>query len=383
MNILILSPFFYPEPISTGKYNTVLSEAVRDRLNNASIDVVCSHPIYPSWKVSVTDLQLPKINVIRGGRGLKFPARAVFRRAVLEMWYVFHVTKSLFFKSNYTHVVAIFPPSLFALVLPALLSRAKIIGIVHDLQGVYASRNNGVGKGLLSGAIRFVEARAFKSCDKLIFLSQSMLDVADKAYSLDRSRCSVHYPFVTIEGAGKSDNLSSIIPDNQLSIVYSGALGEKQAPKSLAELMLSVKRRIPDVELYIFSQGPEFESLKNTVGDINYLPLVDEKDLPELLERSSVQILPQASGSSDGSLPSKLPNLMASGCKIACITDPGSELVDILSSYSKAFVSETWDIEVLVDGVVQLIEKESLPEVDEELLDKFRIEPLVERIVGD
>jgi|SaaInlV_150m_DNA_4_1039716.scaffolds.fasta_scaffold172213_1 hypothetical protein len=30
--VLVLSPFYYPEPISTGRFNTKLCESLRDRV---------------------------------------------------------------------------------------------------------------------------------------------------------------------------------------------------------------------------------------------------------------------------------------------------------------------------------------------------------------
>lgn len=378
--ILMISPFFYPEPISTGKYNTIVAKELSS--NGFKVEVLCSHPIYPKWKVEPTADVLEGVNTIRGGRYLKFPNNVLMRRAILELWFCFFVLfKLAFSKNKYTHIVPIFPPSLFMLFVPLLAKKAKITGIVHDLQGIYANRNSGFVKRVIFGAIKLVESRAFKSCDQLIFLSEDMMRVASEQYDLDVEKNSVNYPFVTIERFTNKGNLSHIIPDDQVSLVYSGALGEKQAPKQLASFMEAVVQANDNVKAYIFSQGPEFESLKSEHQAIQFNSLVDEDDLPELLMRSSVQILPQAEGTSDGSLPSKLPNLLASGCKIICITDPGSELVRILNSYSNATVEHKWDIEQLRGSCQGLLNSDVTSEADNELLDKFRIQTLVDKIL--
>lgn len=379
-NVLIISPFFYPEPISTGKYNTVLSQALLDDADE--VDILCSHPIYPRWVVEPTKVQLKGVNAIRGGGYLKFPRNVLFRRAILEIWFCFFVlTKLIFSKKKYTHIVPVFPPSLFMAFVPMLARKSRISGIVHDLQGVYASRNSSLVKKIIFGVIKFVEKKAFRSCDQLVFLSEDMKRVATKQYGLDPDKNSVSYPFITIDDFNDTGKLRSILPDNKLSLVYSGALGEKQAPKQLAEFMNSVAQANDSVNAYIFSQGPEFEALKGEFSNINFHPLVDENDLPELLIRSTVQILPQAEGTSDGSLPSKLPNLLASGCRIFCITDPGSELVRILSSYSNATVEHKWEIEQLRENCLKLLKSEVTSEEDNELLDKFRIQSLVDKIL--
>ena len=55
-NILIISPFFFPEPISTGKYNTELALALRDKGHNVTF--LCFHPFYPNWVIKKSNLSL-------------------------------------------------------------------------------------------------------------------------------------------------------------------------------------------------------------------------------------------------------------------------------------------------------------------------------------
>ncbi len=380
-NVLVLSPFFFPEPISTGKYNTIIAKEISEKVE--SVDVFCSHPIYPSWKVEVTSNQLKGVTAIRGGKWLKFPSHALLRRGVLEIWFLFYVFyKLLLTRKKYSHIVAIFPPSLFMLVVPMLSRKSRIIGIVHDLQGVYAKNNSGFIKGLIFSAIKKVESRAFSCCKTLIFLSSDMKEEAEREYQLGSVKNVVHYPFITIDQFRDNAALKNILPDNKLSLVYSGALGEKQAPELLIALMNAIVQNNPEINAHIFSQGPIFEGLKQGNSQINFHGLVDEADLPELLLRSSIQILPQAMGTSDGSLPSKLPNILASNCKILCITDDGSELVKILKNYSLSEVATSWDIENLLKLVEKLLIQKSVEKTDDKLLDMFRKESLVDTILG-
>ena len=65
-NILVLSPFFYPEPISTGKFNT---DFVKGLINEGhKITILCFHPFYPAWKVNVSKDLLEGVRIIRGGK---------------------------------------------------------------------------------------------------------------------------------------------------------------------------------------------------------------------------------------------------------------------------------------------------------------------------
>ena len=73
MTTLILSPFFYPEPISTGKYNTVLAQGLVAR--GQDVVVLASHPLYPKWQPEVSSTTLPGMTIVCGSRA---PAFTVF-----------------------------------------------------------------------------------------------------------------------------------------------------------------------------------------------------------------------------------------------------------------------------------------------------------------
>ncbi len=63
--VLFLSPFFYPEMISTGKYNSYLVKVLVNR--GYSVDVVASHPLYPDWKPKISKADLQGCTIHRGG----------------------------------------------------------------------------------------------------------------------------------------------------------------------------------------------------------------------------------------------------------------------------------------------------------------------------
>jgi len=383
--VLILSPFFYPEPISTGKYNTYLVEEMVKQ--GCEVDVWCSHPIYPSWSVSESKAEMNGVNIIRGGRFNKYPKNPLLRRAVLEIWYTFFVLKSLIFcKKKYDVVVPIFPPSVFALLFPLFKRKfTRIFGIVHDLQGVYAEKDAGFIKKIIFGLIGFVEKRAFNACDHVAYLSEGMRKTANGLYSIRPEKTSVFYPFVTINEFIDRANLSTLIKDGEKSLVYSGALGEKQNGHGLVELFEAVLAQDDSVVAHIFSMGPIYNLLKGKFESerLVFHDLVDEGDLPELLLRSMVQVVPQVEGSSDGSLPSKLPNLLASGTGVFCITDQGSELIDILEQYAHGETATSWDVVTNSKTLVDMLNRNTGKDVNRVLLSKFTKESLVAKVLEE
>ena len=236
MKVLLLSPFFFPEQISTGKYNTYLAEALVSAGHD--VTVFASHPIYPNWSAEISASTLPGIVIKRGGGWIRYPRSTILRRAILELWFAWYALTNYFkLPSSPDIVIPVFPPSLFFMLLCSLLPRGVCrVGIVHDLQGVYATRSSGLMSRVLNRAIHFVEKKCFSTCDHLIFLSASMEKRAIAEYQLVDERCSVCYPFVAIADEVKDRAaLAKIILPSTFNVVYSGAFGEKQNPDGLFE----------------------------------------------------------------------------------------------------------------------------------------------------
>lgn len=347
MKILILSPFFFPEPISTGKFNTTLAKALRDQ--GMEVTVICSHPLYPSWSSKKTEREIEGIKIIRGGANIKYPKNLFLKRVLLELGYASFVLKTFYKLRDETDlIVPVFPPSLaFYSILPILRRKTVKIALVHDLQEVYMRNRSGTLKKMVHYVMYNIEKANFQNCDKLIFLSEEMKKTATSCYHLDQNKLFVQYPFVNIDTSSTTNNLSDLLPKNKKHIVYAGALGEKHDPSRLYELFNFASERIPNTDFHFFSDGIYFSKLKETNKNpfIRFHNLVEEKDLFELYTKSAVQIIPQKEGTSKGSLPSKLPNLLASGCNLLVITDKGSELETLFRTYGLNSFVTLWDNE--------------------------------------
>ncbi len=388
-NILLLSPFFYPEPISTGKYNTDIVNALVAAGNH--VTVICSHPLYPKWVPEYSNLQLPNVDIIRGGGNVNYTQRPLIRRFILELWYTFFVLSSIKkIKRQIDVVLPIFPPSLFFFVLSIFFFRKiEKIGIVHDLQEVYAKERKNI-KGIIVGAfIHWIEKRTFNACNKLIFLSENMLSEALSSYKLT-NKTEVQYPFATLTLDNPTNNLENLLLPSHKHVVYSGALSEKQAPKMLYDFYDYAASNTSDIYFHIFSMGKIYEDMKvkNKNPKVLFHELVAKEEVAELYLRSTVQIIPQLPGTGNGSLPSKLPNILAANTPIFVITDTESELVDLFEKENLGKVVTSWNKEVLLTELLSYIN-----EIESELgvkkfksntIEKlFSINSLVKKIINN
>jgi glycosyltransferase involved in cell wall biosynthesis len=207
-NILFLSPFFYPEPISTGKFNSDIALALSKK--GHQVTVLCFHPFYPDWKVKKSNEKLHQIKIIRGGVNMFFTKKTLIRRLLLEISYSWFVLKNIKkYQKNIDILIAVFPPSLYLFsIIPFLSKKLKIVGMVHDLQQLYASTKKGFLNRFVTFFINKVEKNCFNACDKLVFLSEEMKNEAEKMYGLNPNKCSVQYPFHSLYGIF-TDNLST------------------------------------------------------------------------------------------------------------------------------------------------------------------------------
>jgi putative colanic acid biosynthesis glycosyltransferase WcaI len=381
-HILLISPFIYPEPISTGKYNTCLTKALVSK--GCSVEVIAFHPIYPDWKAKWTEATLEGVTIQRGGGWLRFPKSIVLRRILLEVGFFLHTLRHLLFRRNWEIIVPVLPPSLlFFLISPLFPQSAKKIGIVHDILGVMAIVSKSPFRKTMMQVIRFLEKRSFTVCDKLIFVSKSMANRAINDYQLDPAKISVKLPFATIEKQDLKDELSPLFHVGFKHIVYSGAIGEKQNPFALLELYKAIVKKREDVCCHFFSRGPLYEKLMkagpNTSKRILFHDLVPEENLYELYLQSHIQILPQKEGTSEGAIPSKLPNLISAGVPIFGISDPGSELSEIIRESGIGYCADSWAIDALVAQLDDFISNCSLKSHEER---QMIVKPFVKEHFG-
>jgi colanic acid biosynthesis glycosyl transferase WcaI len=357
-NILILSPFFYPEPISTGKFNTDFAVALKNDGHN--VTVLCYHPFYPDWKIQESQEELNGIKIIRGGSNLNFSKKTIVRRFVLEFSFAFFILRKIRkHQKNKDIIIPVFPPSFaFYSILSFLNKKIKKVGMVHDLQEVYSINKSGFINKVIRFFIHKIERKCYQTCTKLVFLSKEMKEQAKELYALQEIKLEVQYPFITIKEK-RTNDLEHLFNKDKKHVVYSGALGEKQNPEKLFNFFDQASLNTENIIFHFFSRGDTFNRLKkiNANSKIHFHGLVEKEHLEELYHKSDVQIIPQKEDTSKGSLPSKLPNLLASNCKIFLITDDNSELEVFFKKNNLDFVVTSWNIKELINSLQILIDK--------------------------
>ena len=386
--ILIASPFFYPEPISTGKYNTFLAKTLLEKGHR--VTVICSYPFYPDWYPKFTSENILGALTFRGGLENLYPKNTVTRRIILEIWFCWH-----FFKNRNKLaeiIVAILPPVFFTIFLKVFFKASKKVAIVHDFAGVMATSYKSCFRKFIAVIMKKSESILLRNFDKVICLSESMKEMAIHDYGLKKSRCDVQYPFVTIEtGEDGPCTCEEIFLPDRVHVVYSGALGEKQQPKVIYQIFLDICERNENVLCHFFSRGQIFNKLKsdNKNSKICFHDLVPENLLSKLYACSDVQVVPQAPGISTGSFPSKVSNLIASGVPILAICEEDSELAKVITQNGAGRAVSCSDNKKIIDSLKALLKEtrnESRPKrkmiAEKFVSENFNINKLVDSIIN-
>ena len=351
------------------------------------VTILCSHPLYPKWKTEKSNLQIPGINIVRGGLKIHYPKQTLIRRMVLEVWFsLFTLKKILPKRTQYDIIIPVFPPSLaFYIIHRFIDKRIKTVGIVHDLQEVYSMKKKSLVYRFIGYFINRIEKVNFMTCKKLIFLSSEMKETAKNIYGLNKNKLEVQYPFVSKKNKILTNDLTQIIDENKINIVYSGALGEKQNPEDLYDFFDFASQKLPNCYFYFFSQGHLFEKIKenNFNPKIKFYDLVKNENLDELYSKSTIQIVPQLAGTSKGSLPSKLPNILASRCQVLAITDKNSEIEKIFKKYDFHEAITSWNQDKMLQAIKKLLDiKDHKIDARIELAEEiFNIDSLIHKIL--
>jgi colanic acid biosynthesis glycosyl transferase WcaI len=359
--IILLSPFFFPEPISTGRYNTWLARGLVQ--HGAHVDVVASYPLYPSWRPVPTNAEVAGVFIHRGGLHVRYPGSAVARRLILEMWFgIYALLWIVRLRRRVDIVIVVGPPGSFLPAIRLMLPKhVRLIAIVHDLQGIMAMSTKNWVRKIVASMAGWTERRGLAACDKVVCLSESMHKAVVENYRIDGEKCEVHYPFVTLsESAATGNTLQAYFPHGFFHVVYAGALAEKQQPRELVEFFERLCRKRSDVMCHIFSEGAYFrvlqkETEKRKTNRIFFHELVPDEQLAELYERSTVQVIPQVRGTGPGAFPSKLPNLLAAGVPVFAMCDRDSELAEVIRESQSGIAIDNTDLDVWVEQMERFL----------------------------
>ncbi len=364
MDVLVVSQFFWPEPIGTPAYVTDLAKWFAAR--GETVTVLTGRPYYPEFRLwqgyesgqrdretldGVSIFRLPTIVPAKGHALRRILSEANFLlRAAIRL----RTGKP----GRGRHVIS-FSPSVLAVLAGALATRpgGRHLAVVHDIQSGLAAGLGMVRASALLRLMRAVESFALNRADRVVVLSENMKDVL-RSQGVRRP---IDVVPLWVDASIRPLPFSSGAP---AMVLYSGNLGRKQGMDqvfSLAEILLAER---PEVIVTIRGAGTaaadcRAQAEQRQLVNVRFEPLVPLDRLSEGLAEGDVHLVPQNPDAADFAVPSKVYNIMAAGRPFVATALPGSTLSVLGEESGGLLCVPPNDARAFADAVIGLIDDPS------------------------
>lgn len=209
----------------------------------------------------------------------------------------------------------------------------------------------------------------YKLCDRIIVLSNSMKQQVIRKYGVSSHKIQVIYNGVEIEKFTQPDKENFAKEKQHISerfvIGYVGTFYKWQGVEDLARSFSSVVKRRDDVRLLMVGEGPEFENVKNIIGELdigNKVTLtgsVPPDEVPYYIGAMDIFIVPRPSTSeTETAVPLKVLEAMAMGKPIVATNVGG--LAEVIEDGVNGILTEPGNTGQLADKILSLVDNESL-----------------------
>ena len=376
MKILKLSPYYYPERISSSH----LTEDMEEAFANAGFEIEVYSPtptrgiteeVYREYKNKpVEELKNGKIKVYRFKmfREGKNPLVRAARYILVNL-----IQYSKGKRANGVDAVysGSTPPTqglLCSLVKKKLSKKYKRnVPFVFSLQDVFPDSLVNAGMTSENSLVwkigRKIEDFTYKNADIIIVISEDIKNnILKKGVPASKIRVIRNWVDTeSVKPVAKSEN--SLIKELGLNAdtfktVYAGNLGKAQGIGMLAQAakLMSGER---DTEFVVFGDGAEKETLEreikeNSLDNIKLFPLQPPEKIAQVYSLGDVCVVACKKGTGKGAFPSKTVSVMAAGSPVLAAFDNDSELCKIVKEYGIGEVCEPENAEEFVKALKSL-----------------------------
>lgn len=376
MKVLELSPYYYPEKISSSHLSDDLAEAFA----NAGFEIEVYSPtptrgiteeVYREYKNKpVEELKNGKIKVYRF-KMFREGRNPIVRAARYILVNLIQYSKGKKAKGVDVVFGASTPPTqgvLCALVAKKLSKKnKKKVPFVYNLQDVFPDSLVNAGMTSENSLIwkigRKIEDFTYKNADIIIVISEDIKNnILKKGVPAGKIRVIRNWVDTeSVKPVAKSEN--SLINELGLNAdtfktVYAGNLGKAQGIGMLAQAakLMSGER---DTEFVIFGDGAEKEMLEreikgNSLDNIKLFPLQPPEKIAQVYSLGDVCVVACKKGTGKGAFPSKTVSVMAAGSPVLAAFDNDSELCKIVKEYGIGEVCEPENAEEFVKALKSL-----------------------------
>ncbi|MAX81593.1 MAG: hypothetical protein CL843_15640 [Crocinitomicaceae bacterium] len=220
---------------------------------------------------------LPEHEIVEGVEVKRFDSLKALRQAIAQNY------------QNYNFVIE--NVMSFALFTPSIVKNVPLIAIRHHLQ----KKNFFKLQGLVKGAVGFISEQLIEpyKYKNITWVAASELTASDLNKRLIKPRKPIH-----VINPGFT-HIEKNIPQSETPLLfYVGALNTaRKKIDHVIDVFKEVREIIPDVELVVAGEGPDFVGLKDKAKDlpVTFLGFITEEEKHEWYQRSWLFVSPSVS----------------------------------------------------------------------------------------
>jgi colanic acid biosynthesis glycosyl transferase WcaI len=367
IKIAFFTHWYFPEKIgcSSRVYNYCTSFS-----KYYDVDIICPFPAFPFGTFNKQSKLIQRetvenVNIIRLYNYIPGKKDRIFKRYINFLFFPFIASFFLFLKrKKYDLVITTSPPIFISMIgyFASKILKTKWILDVRDTWIENAIQLNFLKEnGLIHKLLLKFEREAFKTCDNLIFFTETVLTHYKNKYpelNLEKKSMIIYNGVNTLIF---KPTLNWYEKKDQ--ILYHGNIGMAQ---DLLIFVKSIAKLNKDVKFILYGTGDKMDEIQNYIQENSLNDIVkiekpvDKEEIPNIINQFKIGIvsLKQNVGL-DYTVPTKLLEFMA--CGVPIIASKLKEIDQILSK-SKAGLTSNNNEEEIKEKLSMLLENDELAE---------------------
>ena len=342
MRVLILSVNYWPEVTGIGAVTTYRAEYLAGV--GHEVEVCTTFPYYPDWKVPPEySGKLGRkenrngVSIVRSYAYVPNPVTPL-KRILFEASFIIGVTLRALLRKRPDVLLVVSPPLGLAAT-AILLSRLWSVQYVFDVEDLQPDSASDLGM-LPRWAVKLlykVENAAYRHARLVTTLTTSMRQkIVDKGFREDKVELfepRMDESFLDLAAEEGNAFRRRYDLGEKFLVTHSGNMGVKQGLDVILDA--AALNRNDDSMLFLcVGNGADCERIKRRaaqldLGNVRFVPLLDEKDFRGLMAASDVCLVTQQQSVSEIAFPSKIVTYLAAGRPIIASVNPECEVARI------------------------------------------------------
>ncbi len=372
--IIIVNQHYYPELASTGQvFQEIAEHFVRE---GYWVKVIAGRPFYHDYTTKDMNFKRLAKKEILNGVHIRRLWNTTFKKScfigkVLNLL-TFQISLLLYMLVAITKkdivLVGTNPPmGIICGALAKKIKKFKFIGVIQDLYpDILISTGMTQKTNIIYCVLHKLMKFAFRSCDTLITISQSMKEYIEKKYDIkdvteiNNMIIGELYP---IENRKLKEDKGF---GEKFVVMYSGNFGIAHEYETLLDSMRHLKGN-KDILFYIVGGGIHYTKLqaechKEGLENVVFENYVEKDQLNQNLNLADIQLVIFNNNFKNVLMPSKYYGILACGKPLILITDGENDITRDIKEYRIGFILQKGEGKQLADKLIELTQKVELRE---------------------